>query len=142
MILKITDKRGVFVTTLCHTEATTQKKALIETSLLKLMAQLPYHEITVTDICRESEIPRRTFYHYFGNKEDVMESIIESLMQQCFLEVIFDIRLGKEHMKKCFATIFRFWAGENRKKLDVLIKNGLELRLLSWASQWIRKSKA
>lgn len=129
------------MTTLCHTEAATQKKTLMETSLLHLMSQRPYQEITVMDICREAEVPRRTFYHYFGNKEDVLESVIESLMQQCFLEVIFDIRLGKEYMEQCFATIFRFWTGENRKKLDILMKNGLELRLLSWASQWIRREQ-
>ena len=129
------------MTVLCYTEAAIQKKSQIETSLLNLMIQQPYQSITVTDICRESDIPRRTFYHYFGSKEDVLESLIEALMQQCFLEVIFDIHLGREHMEKCFARIFRFWDGENRKKLDALIKNGLETRLLAWSSQWIQKEQ-
>ena len=111
----------------------------MENSLLNLMMQQPYQNITVVDICREADIPRRTFYHYFGSKEDVLESLIETLMQQCFLEGTFDIPLGREHMEQRFAKIFRFWDGENRKKLDALIKNGLESRLLTWSSQRVQK---
>ena len=33
----------------------------------------------------------------------------------------------------------RFWTGENRKKLDVLLKNGLESRLITFASRWSRE---
>lgn len=127
------------MTALCHTEITIQKKAQIETSLLNLMMQQSYQNITVVDICREADIPRRTFYHYFGSKEDVLESLIETLMQQCFLEGTFDIPLSREHMEQRFAKIFRFWDGENRKKLDALIKNGLESRLLTWSSQRVQK---
>lgn len=133
---------GVLVTVLCHTEAAARKKAHIESSLLNLMTRLSYQDITVMDICREADIPRRTFYHYFGGKEDVLEFMIETLMQDCFLETIRGVHSGKEHMEKSFAEIFRFWYGENRKKLDVLIKNGLESRMITWMSQWIRNQEA
>ena len=129
------------MTGICYTEVAIQKKAQLETCLLNLMMQQPYQNITVMDICREAEIPRRTFYHYFGSKEDVLESLIESLMQQCFLEVVFDTHLGMEHMERNFVRIFRFWDGENRKKLDLLIKNGLESHLLTWSSQWTQKEQ-
>ena len=141
IISNIFVERGVFLTTLCYTEAATQKKAQIETGLLNLMTRQSYQIISVTDICREADIPRRTFYHYFGGKEDVLESLIETLMQQCFQEIVFDIRLGREHMEKVFVKVFRFWNGENRKKLDTLIKNGLESRLLTWASQRVQQEQ-
>lgn len=123
---------------LCHTESSSRKKRLLESSLLKLMTQHPYQDITVTDLCRDANTPRRTFYHYFGSKEDVLESIIEDLMQQCFLESVLDIHLGADHLEESFAQIFRFWNGENRAKLDALIKNGLESRLITWSSRWVR----
>ena len=129
------------MTALCHTEAASQKKAHMETSLLNLMTQRPYQDITVTDICREANIPRRTFYHYFGSKEDVLEFMIETLMQQCFLGVEFDIRLGREHMEESFVKVFQSWDEASRKKLDILIKNGLESRLLALSSQWIQKEQ-
>ena len=37
--------------------------------------------------------------------------------------------------------IFHFWEGENRKKLDVLLKNSLESRLLTFSSTLIRKER-
>ena len=125
----------------CHTEYAAQKKAQLEDSLLNLMLQQPYKDISVTDICREAGIPRRTFYHYFECKEDVLESMIENLMQQCFLNVMFDLQLGLEQMKASFARIFRFWDGDNRTKLDALIRNGLESRLMTWSLNFIRAER-
>ena len=125
----------------CHTEYAIQKKMLLEKSLTDLMLCQPYKEISVTDICREAGIPRRTFYHYFECKEDVLEAMIEDLMQQCFLNVMFDIQLGEEQMKESFARIFRFWEGDNRIRLDALIRNGLESRLMTWSLQFIRAER-
>ena len=139
-ILNVREERVIFVAILCHTEYAIQKKAKLEASLLNLMQQ-QYSEITVTDICRESGIPRRTFYHYFESKEDALNSIIEELMHQCFLEVMFEFRLGMIDMKESFVRIFRFWEGTNRAKLDALIRNGLESRLMTWSLQFIRAEK-
>ena len=125
----------------CLTEYAVQKKVLLEKSLLNLMLQQPYKEISVTDICREVGIPRRTFYHYFECKEEVLDSMIENLMQQCFLNVMFDLHIGMAHMKESFVRIFRFWEGDNRTKLDALIRNGLESRLMTWSLQFIQAER-
>lgn len=125
----------------CHTEYATQKKVQIEKGLLKLLSSSPYPDISVKDICMEAGIPRRTFYHYFENKEDVLNSIIEDLMQQCFLEVMYELRSGPVNMKESFVRIFRFWEGDNRTKLDALICNGLESRLMTWSLQFIRAER-
>ena len=105
------------------------------------MLQHPYKEITVTDICQEAEIPRRTFYHYFESKDDVLDAMIENLMQRCFLNVMFDLHLGPEYIKESFVRIFRFWEGDDRTKLDALIRNGLESRLMTWSLQFIRAER-
>ena len=101
---------------LCHTEYALQKKKHLENSLLNLMLLRQYNEISVTDICREAGIPRRTFYHYYESKDDVLNSIIEEMMQQCFLGVMFRLRSGMD--KESFARIFRFWEGDNRVRLN------------------------
>lgn len=126
---------------LCHTEYAEQKKRLLESSLLNLMKQQQYQDITVTDICREADIPRRTFYHYFEGKETVLDSVVNNLMQQCFLDIMLDFRLGPEKLKSSFLKIFRYWDGENRRKLDILIQSGLEARLMAWSSRWIREER-
>jgi AcrR family transcriptional regulator len=127
--------------TQCHTEYAVQKKALLEKSLLILMLRQPYKEISVTDICREADIPRRTFYHYFESKDDVLDVMIENLMQQCFLDSVCGLRVSPAHMKENFVRIFRFWDGDNRVKLDALIQNGLESRLMTWSLNFIQAEK-
>lgn len=125
----------------CHTEFAYQRRELLERSLLSLMNIKRYHDITVKDICGEASIPRRTFYHYFESKENVLDSILENLIHRCFLEVMFDLRLGKETMRDSFVQVFRFWQGDNRILLDILIKNKLETQLMGYALQSIRDEK-
>ena len=126
---------------LCHTEYAAQKKTLLENSLLQLMARQQYREITVTDICREAGVPRRTFYHYFEGKEDALESVIETLMQECLVDAVFDFQQSPEQLRNSFLKIFRYWGGENRGKLSVLMQSGLESQLMAWASRWIREER-
>ena len=126
---------------LCHTEYAAQKKAQIEKGLMDLMMSQQYQHIGVTDICRETGIPRRTFYHYFENKDAVLDSVIAVLMHQCFLKGIYDYSLGLEYVKGSFLRIFQFWEGENRKKLDILIQNGIESRLMAWAFKWVQEEQ-
>ena len=125
----------------CHTEYAAQRKAQLENSLLNLMLQQSYKEISVTDICREANIPRRTFYHYFESKDDVLDSMIENLMQQCFLNSVYGLHINPSHMKDGFVRIFQFWDGENRIKLNALIQNGLESRLMTWSLNFIQAEK-
>ena len=125
----------------CLTEFAQHRRELLEQSFLTILEKKPYPEISVKDICQEADIPRRTFYHYFESKEEVLETFIESIMQRCFLEIMYDIRLDAEHMKASFSRVFRFWEGDNRRKLDALIETGLESRLMSHAMKLIRTEK-
>lgn len=123
---------------LCQTEFANQRKELLENSLLNLLDSKRYQDITVKDICQEADIPRRTFYHYFDSKDDILDSFVENTMLNCYLDVIFDLHQGDSHIRNSFVHIFRFWQGDNRKRLDALMKNGLESRLMSHALNWVR----
>lgn len=122
----------------CLTDFSAQRKELLEHSLLALMETVPYRDITVKDICQKAGIPRRTFYHYFGSKEDALDSLVESMMLQCYLDILFDVHQRVERMQHSFIRVFQFWEGDNRRKLDLLMKNGLESQLLAHAMKWVR----
>ena len=47
--------------------------------MCRLMAELPFEEITVTRICQEALVGRKTFYRNFERKEDVVELMIDQL---------------------------------------------------------------
>ncbi len=53
----------------------------IKDSLLSVMQQKPFSKITVTEICRLSEINRGTFYLHYYDLDDVLDDIIENFMK-------------------------------------------------------------
>ena len=54
-----------------------QVKKSIQNSFRKLFAQVPYKDITITQICRDANVSRGAFYDYFPNKEAIANSIVE-----------------------------------------------------------------
>ena len=53
-------------------------KRSICTGLLSLSSKKRFTRITVTELCREVEIHRNTFYLYFDSKEDVVISCFQT----------------------------------------------------------------
>lgn len=53
----------------------------IRDSLLSLMQKKPFNKITVTEICKLSEINRGTFYLHYYDLDDVLDDIIEKMVQ-------------------------------------------------------------
>ena len=54
---------------------------VIRDSLLSLMQQKPFTKVTVTEICKLSEINRGTFYLHYYDLDDVLDDIIEKTIQ-------------------------------------------------------------
>jgi len=55
-------------------------------SLLTLMKQYFYKDITITQICQESQIVRQTFYRNFDSKDDVLKLSLDNMVEQYFKE--------------------------------------------------------
>ena len=56
---------------------------LISEALLRLLESMPFNDISVSDLCREAQVSRQTFYSLFGTKENVV--IYELSHNCCFL---------------------------------------------------------
>lgn len=74
-----------------HTNKTAiRSQHMIADALLSLMKRKPFQQITVTEICEEAAIGRKTFYRNFELKEDVIDFQLDLLCEE-FEKVI----LGK-----------------------------------------------
>ena len=69
---------------LCKTEKSIERQKLFQTTLLSMMKKQKYHDITVTSLCKEMGIPRKTFYRYFDSLEDVLFMIIDDTLTNAF----------------------------------------------------------
>lgn len=56
------------------------KKNLKET-LIKMLADMPFEKITVTDICKRSDTSRITFYSHYSDKYALVDDIFDDMLQ-------------------------------------------------------------
>ncbi|MBP3488747.1 MAG: TetR/AcrR family transcriptional regulator [Roseburia sp.] len=91
-------------------------------SLIALMQEMPYQDITIRMICKRADLSRQTFYNLFENKEE----ILHCCLRQLYLEE-FD-KLSKKNHISLYDTIESFSAvlEHNRTLLALMIDNHLE----------------
>ena len=82
---------------------------LISEALLRLLEEKAFNDISVSDLCREAQVSRQTFYSLFGTKENV---IIYELSHNCCY-------LPEENATSCHSAVFRsFCEGYSRYIVD------------------------
>ena len=87
---------------ICKTEKSIERQKIFQTTLFSMMEKQNYHDITVTSLCREMDVPRKTLYRYFDTLEDVLFATIDESLTNSFLylEVRADIEGYFSYWKK------------------------------------------
>lgn len=65
-----------------------RSQQMISDALLRLMKQQPFSSITITQICKEADIGRKTFYRGFETKEDILDFQLDMLYSDFEKELI------------------------------------------------------
>lgn len=88
-----------------HTLAVKSQTWLVD-ALLSLLQRRPYGEISVSDLCREAGLDRRTFYRNFKDKQDVLHHYFSGLQEKYLLAM----KSKEEHSFTPLAKVyFSFW---------------------------------
>lgn len=78
-----------------------RSQQMIGDALLKLMTIYPYENITITQICQEAQVARRTFYRNFEFKIDILEYYLDHMFKT-YLTDYYDPVLTMEEDLKCY----------------------------------------
>lgn len=62
----------------CTTEKGASQQQILEKTLLSMMKEVPYDDISVRSLCQAADVSRRTFYRLFASKEDVLFALIDN----------------------------------------------------------------
>lgn len=66
--------------------STRRTYVLLRMGFFKLLAEVPFEKITLTEICSRSMVPRSTFYRYFEDKYDLMCYCLQTFFDEADVE--------------------------------------------------------
>ena len=108
----------------CRTEQSATRQRILEKGLLEAMSQRHYDEISVSDLCTQLEIPRKSFYRYFSSKDGALHALIDQARMDLegfpSLGIARDGKDGQQDME----MLFSYWLHQSRL-LDVLERSSL-----------------
>ena len=113
---------------ICTNEKTAARQRWIENGLLELMQECRFENITVTDLCRHLQLPRRSFYRYFDDMEDVLDCLMNHTFQEM---AIADSGLTEADLEK----YYEFWL-RNRDLLSALAYSGMHSKFIQYALKY------
>lgn len=116
------------MTRICTSEKTAARQRWIENGLMELMQNCKFEDITATDLCRHLELPRRSFYRYFGDMEDVLDSLMNHTFQDM---AIADSGLTVAELEK----YYEFWLC-HKSLLNALAYSGMHSKITEYAMRY------
>lgn len=115
---------------ICHTEESSRRQRELEQGLLAALKTQSYKKLTLTALCRQLGVPRKTFYRYFPTKDDCLLALIDHTLSDCN-ELALQGWNGSTALDEAVQLqFFRYWL-ERRAFLDAIRDNSLEPLLLS-----------
>lgn len=117
---------------MCKTEQSAQRQRQLEEGLLRIMLTRHFEEISVSDLCDQLQVPRKSFYRYFSSKDGALHGLIDhTLMEYETFTVARQKSLGRT-LSNELESFFQFWV-EHKDLLDALQKSGLSGMLIERA---------
>lgn len=109
---------------MCKTEQSAQRQRQLEQGLLKAMSQHHYDEISVSDLCEQIGIPRKSFYRYFSGKDGALHALIDHTLLE-YEGFTVSLNDGKPRSyQKDLERFFLFWR-QQKPLLDALARSSL-----------------
>ena len=109
---------------MCKTEQSAQRQRELEQGLLAAMSIHQFGEISVSDLCDQMKIPRKSFYRYFSSKDGALHALIDHTLLE-FESFPTNIKPGeKPTYQKYLERFFLFWKAQ-KPLLDALERSGI-----------------
>ena len=120
---------------MCKTEQSASRQRELEKGLLQAMNAHYYDEISVSDLCDQLGVPRKSFYRYFSGKDGALHALIDHtlLEYESFPNMLKPGEM-RTHQKD-LERFFLFWK-EQKPLLDALERSGLSGILVERANRF------
>ena len=101
-------------------------KAALYRGLMELMKDIPFDEIKVQDICKKSLVNRSTFYDHFGDKYELLDSLMKNMQIELNESIHFEKKINtiKEYYMELIKIILEHIDKEKSVYQSVVKING------------------
>lgn len=118
---------------LCKSEQSAARQKQLEQGLLKAMLTQRYEDISISDLCDQMAIPRKSFYRYFSNKDGALLALLDHTLME-----FEQLPTGAHTSSRANALgdlerFFVFWY-DHRVLMDALVRNRLSGMLVERAT--------
>lgn len=109
----------------CKTEQSAARQRELEKALLAAMGHHPFDEISISALCAQAEIPRKSFYRYFSSKEGALYALLDHTLIELETVHLSADTIRHLSMIEYLERFFQYWQ-DNKLLLDGLSRSGLE----------------
>ena len=109
---------------LCKTEQSASRQRALEAGLLAAMGSHHYEEISVSDLCDQLEVPRKSFYRYFSGKDGALQALLDHTLMEYETYPLTTVPGEVRTVQKELERFFRFWI-HHKSLLDALQRSNL-----------------
>ena len=107
-----------------------RSKTALKQTFLELLKDKPFDKITITEIVKEANYNRGTFYAHFESKEQLLEEIVDDVLK----EMVHHIRkpylalttINLEEMNVADITLFSYFK-QNQMLFGILLSNHIRI---------------
>jgi len=109
---------------LCKTEQSASRQHELEAGLLAAMSTQHFEEISVSDLCDQLGVPRKSFYRYFSSKEGALLALMDHTLMEYESSPSLTAPGAQRTPQKELERFFQFWL-QKQFFLDVLTRSNL-----------------
>ena len=113
-----------------------RRQRQIEDCLFENLQQRPYPSVSVSDLCHQLGISRKSFYNYFSDKDSCFRSLINRKIHTCFFHLNMDLPETASEAET-IAFYLSYWKDE-KILFDVITRNNLLYLLIDQFIVFVR----
>lgn len=100
-----------------------RRQRQIEECLFDNLVQRPYSSVSISDLCHQLGISRKSFYNYFPDKDSCFRAIISRRLHKCVLHMTTDIPENAA-IETVIGSYLSYWKDE-KALFDIIVRNNL-----------------
>ncbi len=124
---------------LCKTEQSAARQRQLEQGLLQAMLVRQYSEISISELCDQMDLPRKSFYRYFSGKDGALHALIDHTLLEYESFPPREKPGQKSGPRRELERFFLFWKAR-KPLLDALARSELHAVLMLRTFDMARKS--